>query len=71
MSGIEILGIEASVLQIADLACRLSVKLFFFSDKIKDAEKSITSNSQNIAATGATPQQLGNELKKDPPGIGK
>lgn len=65
MSGIEILGIAASVLQIADLGGRLSVKLFTFSRKIKNAHKSIDSISQDIAATGAILHQLGSELKKD------
>lgn len=65
MSGIEILGVAASVIQIADLGARLSVKLFTFSRKIKSADKSIDSISQEIAATGAVLKQLGNELSKD------
>jgi hypothetical protein len=65
MSGIEILGIAASVVQIADLGGKLSVKLFTFSRKIKNADKSIDRVSQDIAATGAILQQLGSELQKD------
>ena len=65
MSGIEILGIAASVLQIAELGASLSVKLFTFSRKIKNADKSINSISRDIAATGAILRQLGNELDKD------
>ncbi|KAK7895051.1 hypothetical protein LTR67_005790 [Exophiala xenobiotica] len=65
MSGIEILGIAASVIQIAELGCRLSVKLCVFSRKIKSADKTIDSISQEISATGAVLQQLGNELSKD------
>lgn len=65
MSGIEILGIAASVLQIADLGGKLSVKLFTFSRKIKNAHKSIDDISQDIAATGAVLQQLSFELQKD------
>lgn len=65
MSGIEILGIAASVVQIADLGGRLSVKLFTFSRKIKNADKSIDIISRDIAATGAVLQQLGKELEKD------
>jgi hypothetical protein len=65
MSGLEILGIAASVIQIAELGGKLSVKLFTFTRKIKNADKSIDSISQDIAATGAVLQQLGNELKKD------
>lgn len=65
MSGIEILGIAAAVLQIADLGGKLSVKLFTFSRKIKNADKTINSISQDIAATGAVLQQLASVLKKD------
>ncbi len=65
MSGFEILGIAASVLQIAELGASLSVKLFIFSRKIKNADKSINTISRDIAATGAILQQLGNELGKD------
>jgi hypothetical protein len=55
MFGIDILGIAASVIQIADLGGKLSVKLFTFSRKIKNAHKSIDSISQDISATGAIP----------------
>ena len=64
MFGIELLGIAASVLQVADLGAKLSVKLFAFSHKIKNANKSIETTSKDIAATGAVFQQLGNELTK-------
>ena len=65
MSGVEILGVAAGVLQIAELGGKLSVKLFTFTRKIKNADKQIDSISQDIAATGAVLQQLGTELKKD------
>lgn len=65
MSGIEILAIAASVLQIADLGARLSVKLFTYSRKIKNADKHIDSISHDIAGTGAVLQLLGKELEKD------
>lgn len=65
MSGVEILGIAAGVLQIAELGGRLSVKLYTFGRKIKNADKNIDSLSQEIAATGAVLQQLGNTLEKD------
>lgn len=65
MSGLEILGIAASVVQIADLGARLSVQLIGFSRKVKEANKSIEAISQEIAVTGAVLQELGAELKKD------
>jgi hypothetical protein len=39
MSGIEILSVAASVIQIAELGGKLSVKLFAFSRKIKNAKQ--------------------------------
>lgn len=65
MSGLEILGIAASVVQIAELGGSLSVRLFTFSRKIKNADRSIDSISKDIAATGSVLQQLGNELNKN------
>ncbi|KAK5102697.1 mitogen-activated protein kinase kinase kinase [Lithohypha guttulata] len=65
MSGIEILGIAAAVLQIAELGGKLSVKLFTFSRKVENAHSSISSISKDIAATGAILQQLSSVLKKD------
>lgn len=65
MSGVELVGIAAGVVQIAQLGGELPVKLFTFTRKIKNADKSIDSISQEIAATGAVLQQLDNELKKD------
>ncbi len=65
MSGVEILGIAASVLQIADLGARLSVNLFTFTRKVKNADKHIDLISQDIAGTGAVLQLLGKELEKD------
>lgn len=52
MSGIEIVDIAASVLQLANLGGQLSVKPSTFSRKIKYADKSITSISAEIAQTG-------------------
>ena len=65
MSGIEILGIAASVIQIADAGARLSSKLFVFTRKIKDADRSIQDISQEIAATGAALRELGEALEQD------
>ena len=64
MSGIEILGIAASVVSIAELGAKLSVKLFTFSRKVKHADKSIDSISKQIAFTGSVLQQLGSVLNE-------
>lgn len=65
MSGIEIIGLAASVIQIAEVGGKLSVKLFTFTRKVKTANKSIDALSQDIAATGAVLKQLGETLSKD------
>ena len=65
MSGVEILGIAAAVLQIADLGSKVSVKLFTFARKVKNADKHIDAISKDIASTGAVLQELGLELQHD------
>jgi hypothetical protein len=54
MSGIEILSIVASVILMADWGAKLSVKLFAFSRKIKNANRSIESISKDMATTGGS-----------------
>ena len=65
MSGIEIIGIAASVIQIADAGARLSSKLFVFTRKVKDADRTIQDISREIAATGAALRELGEALEQD------
>ena len=65
MPGVEILGIATSVLSIADLGARLSMKLFTFAKAVNAADKQIDILSRDIAATGAVLFQLGNELETD------
>jgi hypothetical protein len=65
MSGIEILGIAASVIQIADAGARLSQKLFVFTRKVKSADRTIQDISNEIAATGAALRELGEALSED------
>ena len=69
MSGAEaaigLVGLAASVLQMADLGWRVSYKLYAFSKKVHEAGKSIELISQDISATGAVLKQLGSEVEKD------
>ncbi|KAL2435317.1 hypothetical protein ABEF95_015424 [Exophiala dermatitidis] len=65
MSGVEILGIAAGVVQLADLGARLSVNLYTFSRKVKDANKEIDSLCNDIAGTGAVLKTLGEQIKTD------
>ncbi|KAF7502854.1 hypothetical protein GJ744_004975 [Endocarpon pusillum] len=57
-------GIASSVLEISDLAAKVSVRLFALSRKVRDAMKPIEALSKDIASTGAVLNQLGHRLKK-------
>lgn len=65
MSGLEALGIVASVIQIADIGARLSVKLCTFAHKIKNADANIRFVSTDVALTCNVLRELGENLKKD------
>ena len=65
MSETNTLGVVSSVLEISDLAAKVSVRLLTLSRKIKDATKPIEALSKDIASTGAVLHQLGRQLKKD------
>ncbi|KAJ6102814.1 hypothetical protein N7486_005241 [Penicillium sp. IBT 16267x] len=65
MSGIEILGVVASVVQIAELGGRLSVKLCTFCHRFKNANKSLRGLSKDIALTCNVLRQLGESLEQD------
>jgi len=65
MSGLEVLGIVASVIQIADVGARLSVKLLAFNHKIKNADANIKNISHNIAIIYNVLRELDTNLKKD------
>lgn len=65
MSGLEAVGIVASVIQIADLGARLSVKLCTFSHKVKHADSNIRNIGSDVALTCSVLRELGDNLKKD------
>jgi hypothetical protein len=65
MSGVEIIGLAANVLQIADYGWKTSYKLYAFSKKVHEAGKTIELISQDISATGAVSKQLGDEIGRD------
>lgn len=65
MSGIEIVGVVASVVQIAELGGKLSVKLCTFCHRFKNASKSLTGLSKDIALTCNVLRQLGDSLEQD------
>lgn len=65
MSVTEIVSLAASVIQIADLGSKLSVKLFTSTRRLKQASKSIDALSQEIASNGAILKLLGQTLSGD------
>ncbi|KAJ5107272.1 hypothetical protein N7456_003947 [Penicillium angulare] len=65
MSGTEILGVIASVVQVAELGGRLSVKLCTFCHRFKNANKALQGLSKDVALTCNVLRQLGDSLKQD------
>jgi hypothetical protein len=67
MSGLEALGVAASIIQVADLGTKLSVKLFSFYRQVKNANESIQLFSNEIALVSAILRELGDSLKAQEP----
>jgi hypothetical protein len=65
MSDIEIVGVVASILQIAELGMRLSVKLCSFHRQIKEANQSAQRLSSDISLTCSILHELGVALQHD------
>lgn len=65
MSGLEALGIAASIFQVADLGNKLSVKLFSFYKQFKNANETIHFLSSEIAFVSAILRELGDTLKDE------
>ncbi|PLB52431.1 hypothetical protein P170DRAFT_402612 [Aspergillus steynii IBT 23096] len=65
MSGIEILGVIAGTLQLAEIGAKLSVKLCLFYREIKDANQSMQSLSSHMSLTSNILHELGITLQQD------
>jgi hypothetical protein len=59
------LGVAASVVQLADVGFKLSIKLFAFGEAVSRADKSIRTLSNEISLTSAVLKELGEILKVD------
>ncbi|RJE19549.1 hypothetical protein PHISCL_08120 [Aspergillus sclerotialis] len=68
MSGLELAGVAASILQIAEIGGQLSIKLCTFCHKIKNADKNIQNLSNDVALTSNVLRQLGDSLERDKKG---
>ncbi|CRG90174.1 hypothetical protein PISL3812_07217 [Talaromyces islandicus] len=65
MSGLEAIGVAASIIQIADLGARVSIKLSTFYHKVKQANDNIQNLSTDVALTCTVLKQLGDSLQQD------
>lgn len=68
MSGLEVIGTVASILQIADLGMKLSLKLCSFYRTAKATNQSMQGLSRDVALTCVILQELGNVLDRDKEG---
>lgn len=65
MSGVEVLGVVSSIIQIADLGAQVAVKLCAFCHKVKHAEQNLQTLSKDITLTCTVLRQLGDNLQQD------
>lgn len=65
MSGLEVLGVVASILQIADLGAKLSVKLCTFYRTVKVANQSMQELSCDVSLTCSILNELAKTLEQD------
>lgn len=65
MSGLEAIGVAASIIQVADLGTKLSVRLFSLYRRFKDADQALRDLSSDVALTCAILRELGESIEKD------
>ncbi|KAE8379819.1 hypothetical protein BDV26DRAFT_290977 [Aspergillus bertholletiae] len=65
MSGLEAIGVAASILQIAELGSNLSISLWTLYRKFKDADRNLQTLNNELALTCNVLRQLGNNLQQD------
>ena len=59
------LAAVASIIQIADVGFRLSVKLFAFAETVASADKAIIFTSKDVSLTSSVLKEVGQVLRKD------
>lgn len=65
MSGLEVVGIVASIIQLADVGAKLSVKLCSFYRTVKVANQSLEGLSSDVSLTCSILNELGKVLEQD------
>lgn len=68
MSGLELVGVAASILQIAEIGGQLSIKLCTFCHKVKNADRNLQNLSHDVALTSNVLRHLGDSLEQDKQG---
>ncbi|CAG8092027.1 unnamed protein product [Penicillium salamii] len=63
MSGLEVVGVVASIIQLADFGARVAVQLHSFYHKIKKADKNIQRLSIDVSLTSSVLKQFGDILR--------
>lgn len=58
-------AIVATIIQIADVGLRLSLKLYTFGETMANADRTIISISKDISLTSSVLKELGHNLEKD------
>ena len=61
------LAAAASILSIADVGLRLSVKLLAFAETVANADKAIVVTSKDVSLTSSVLKEVAEVLKKDQP----
>src|ERR1700712_2498575 len=59
MSGLEILGVAASVLQVADAGLRLSKSLYAYAESVKTAEARLSQFARDVDRTSQIVRSVG------------
>lgn len=59
------LALVASIVQIADVGCRLSLRLYTFGETVASADRSILGISKDVSLTCTVLQELGTVIKGD------
>lgn len=58
-------GIIASIIQIADVGLRLSLKLYTFGETVASADRTVLAISKDISLTSSVLKELGHSLERD------
>ena len=63
------LALVASIVQVADIGLRLSLRLYTFGETVASADQSIRNISKDVSLTSAVLKELGNTFENDKAGI--